>query len=735
MSRSARLFAAAGLGLLALATARAAKPEPLLIPTPEEREQFRKSHLKIGGMTEPFSAAEAAIVAVQDNFDVQHYFLSLEFVPATRRVTGSVIVTSKSLVNNLTHVVLDLASNMTVTTVRRGIGGPVLTFTRPTNLIDVTLDQPFNVDQTFDVQVVYNGVPDATGFGSISWSKTSGGTLGTAVSTLSEPDGARSWWPCKDRPDDKATVDEWWTVPDTWIATGNGVLVGTATPAAGKKQYKWQMHDPLTTYLVSVAATAYATFSQTYSTLAGGSMTIDHYVYPEHLTNAQTSFTPLPAMIAFFAQKFGEYPFVEDKYGMSEFPWSGAMEHATNTSYGTSLVNGQHNYDYIIAHELSHQWWGDTVSPQTWSDVWLNEGFATYSESLWAENLGGAGGYRSYMNSYWRASFTGSVYNPVDLFGATVYDKGGWVQHMLRHVVGDTNYFNALRDWYANHKDGNGNTAQYQATQEARYGATLDTFFQQWVYGTGQPTYQYGFTTANLGNGTYRNYIRIRQVQTPATLFTMPVDLFLVIPGGDQLRTVLNNQLDQDFVIDTTAPPTSVLFDDLDWILNASKTSITLADADGDGVPDRNDNCSSAANATQDDFDLDGAGDVCDPDDDNDGLADAGDCAPLNAASGAVGLVNAVTVGSSGGAAHLAWGTAARAETYDVQRGTLSELRLPSYGTCLATGLTATTYDDPDAAPAEDGFFYLVRGHDAGCGGGGSLGTDGSGAPRPPACP
>jgi hypothetical protein len=388
-----------------------------------------------------------------------------------------------------------------------------------------------------------------------------------------------------------------------------------------------------------------------------------------------------------------------------------------------------------MAHELSHQWWGDSVSPQTWADVWLNEGFATYAEALWAENLGGAGSYQSYMNSFWRSSFTGSVYNPSDLFGSTVYDKGGWVQHMLRHVVGDTKFFNAMRDWYANHTDGTGNTALYQATQEARYGATLDFFFQEWVYGTGQPRYEFGWTSANLGNGTYRNYVRIVQTQTIGGLFTMPVDLTLYTAGGNEVRTVMNNQLDQDFTLDTTAPLTGVTLDDQDWILKESKTVIALADADGDGVPDRDDNCVNDANSTQTDFDADGAGDLCDPDDDNDGLIDVADCAPFDAASGTPGPVSVLTVARSAGAARLTWDDAARAESYDVQRGTLTALRTGSYGVCFASQLAATTLDDLDPPASDDGFFYLVRGHDAGCGGGGSLGTDASGVPRPAACP
>jgi aminopeptidase N len=732
MSFYARLAASAFAAVLAVTSVRSGEPDPFPAPTLEEREQFRKSHLRLSGMTAPPTVQQAAIAAAQDDVDIQHYFIVLEFIPTTRGVTGSVTVTGKSLVNGFQHLVLDLMANMNVTIVRRS--GINLVYTRPGDLIDITLDQPFNAGQLFAVQIVYNGIPDAVGFGSIDWTKFGSGAPGAMVSTLSEPDGSRTWWPCKDRPDDKATVEERWTVPSTWTATGNGLLTNTIVNG-GKTQYTWVLHDPIPTYLVSIAATVYSKFSQTYTKLAGGTMPIDHYVYPEHLSNAQVSFSTLPAMITFYAQKFGEYPFAEDRYGMSEFPWGGAMEHATNTSYGWQLINGGHNYDYVMAHELSHQWWGDSVSPQTWADVWLNEGFATYSEALWAENLGGPGSYRSYMNSFWRSSFTGSVYNPTDLFGSTVYDKGGWVQHMLRHVVGDTKFFNAMRDWYANHADGTGNTALYQATQEARYGATLDFFFQEWVYGTGQPRYEYGWTTSDLGNGTYRNYVRIRQTQTSGGMFTMPVDLTLYTAGGTELRTVTNDQLDQDFVLDTTAPLTGITLDDQDWILKVSKSLIPLADADADGVPDRNDNCTNDANAGQGDFDADGAGDPCDPDDDNDGLADVADCAPLDVASGAPGLVNLLTVDPVAGAARLAWDAAARAEIYDVQRGTLTELRTGSYGTCLASQIAALTLDDFDQPVGDEGFFYLIRGHDAGCGGGGSLGANGDGVPRPPACP
>jgi hypothetical protein len=218
-------------------------------------------------------------------------------------------------------------------------------------------------------------------------------------------------------------------------------------------------------------------------------------------------------MITFFAQKFGEYPFVEDKYGMSEFSWGGAMEHATNTSYGTTLVNGNH-----ITTTSSRTSWptsgGATVSPQTWADIWLNEGIRDLLRGALVREPGGPAAYHNYMHSLWRRLFlrSGLQQRPTSsrdrlrqgsLGAAHAAARRGRHELLQRHA----RLVREQRRW-------NGNTALYQATQEMRYGATLDVFFQQWVYGTGQPDYEYGWTTADLGNGTYRNYVRVRQTQT-----------------------------------------------------------------------------------------------------------------------------------------------------------------------------------------------------------------------------
>jgi aminopeptidase N len=216
-------------------------------------------------------------------------------------------------------------------------------------------------------------------------------------------------------------------------------------------------------------------------------------------------------------------------------------------------------------------------------------------------------GYRNYMNAaLWSPGFSGPIYNPFDLFSSTCTTRGVG-QHMLRRVVGDANFFNTLRDWYIQHDNGNGDTAQYQALHEARYGGSLDWFFQEWVYEDGQPSYEYGWSTADLGNGTYRTYVRIRQTQASFGTFTMPVDLTLYPGGLPETHTVWNDQADQDFTFVTSAWPTGLNFDLDDWILKTGETAITLPDQDIDGVPDRNDNCTGTVNPTQVDSDLDGA--------------------------------------------------------------------------------------------------------------------------------
>ena len=701
------------------------------IPSLEERKSLLIGPPHQLRSQRPLTAPETAALASQEDFDVTHYFLNLTFDESQETVSGVVRVTATSLVDGLNLVSLNLLDNMNVTLVTRGL--TPLFFTHGGNIVDVTLDQPFDDGESFEISLTYNGSPLSSGFGAFGWNKYGGSGQGEAVWSLSEPEGARNWWPCKDRPDDKALVEEWWTVRSDWTATGNGASSGVDDLGA-QKRYRWAATKPLTTYLVSIAGSDYQTFSHTYTPIAGGSMPVDYFVYPEDFLDAQVSLSETVPMLEFFADTFGEYAFVADKYGMSAFPFGGAMEHSTNTSYGYFLMNGNNFYDWVNAHEIAHQWWGDSVSPETWPDIWLNEGFASHGEALWFEHLGGATVYHDYMASLAQSSFDGPLYDPNNLFGSTVYNKGAWVLHILRGVTGDTGFFQGLRDWYSQRMDSTGNTAQFQATMEAVYGDSLDWFFEEWVYNANRPDYEFGYTTADVGGGVFRTYVRINQTQTNAGIFTMPVRLTLVTGSGNDVRPVWHDSLEQDFVLETTQPPITLLFDDPEWILKVAATEVVLEDADLDGVPDRNDNCPATPNSAQDDFDGDLLGDACDPDDDNDSLLDVDDCNPLDPEQGVPGEVAQLLLGGSPESTTLDWTAAARADAYDLSRGVISGIP-GDYGSCIEPLLPGLSHVETESPASGVCYLYLVRGNDTGCGGGGPVGPDSNEDQRPSPCP
>lgn len=664
----------------------------------------------------------------QDDFDVTHYKLELTFTPATEIVSGTVTITGTSLVAGLSHLDLDFYDNMTINALTTG--STSLTYTRASNVLTVNLDRLYEASESWQIAITYAGHPTNVD-DSFNWTLRSGSKV---IASLSEPTGGRTWWPSKDRPDDKVTAEMIYTVPQAYIATSNGLLTSvTQDTGAGTKTYTWVENYPITSYLISVAAYPYSTFSHTYVPIGGGTMPVDYYVYPADLAKAQASFTPTVSMIGFFAQKFGEYPFVNEKYGMTEFEYAGAMEHQANTSYGRALINGNHSNDREIAHELAHQWWGDAVSPRTWADIWLNEGFASYCEALWTENISGAAAYRSIMQGYYHTTWGPSVYNPDNLFGQTVYHKGAWVQHMLRHVVGDAPFFQAQRDWYANHKYGVSDTAGYRAQVEASSGyGDLGWFFSEWVYGPSMPSYRWSWSVANTGGG-YKLYVRVDQVQTNAPPFRMPIDIDVTTASGTTRHVIVNSLASEDFQIALSQAPSSVSFDPENWVLKIL-SSVPATDQDGDGVPDRNDNCPSVANGSQADFDGDTIGDACDPDDDNDQIPDGMDCAPHDPSTGRPGEVSAITLTKT----QVSWPVTPIADRYDVSRGVLSQSHQGDFGPCLVHGIVATSFADSSLPAAGDGFLYLVRGIDDACGPG-TWGNTSSGIERvngnPLACP
>jgi hypothetical protein len=275
-------------------------------------------------------------------------------------------------------------------------------------------------------------------------------------------------------------------------------------------------------------------------------------------------------MLETFRPLYGEYPFINEKYGIYNFPFGGGMEHQTITGQGGFS-------EWLTAHELGHQWWGDAVTCKTWNHIWLNEGFASYTEALWEEFKAGSSGLpalKSYMAGM-KYTGGGSVYvydDEVDelweIFnGSTSYDKGAWVVHMLRHVLGDENFWDAIAAYRAAYEDSAATTEDLQAICEGFYdGGSLDWFFLEWIYGERAPSYAYGWTSSQV-NGQDYLLLYIDQTQSAAyQRFTMPIDI--VVNGVTNV--VFNDADPEHFVIPTGSTPTIVQFDPDAWVLWSS---------------------------------------------------------------------------------------------------------------------------------------------------------------------
>jgi aminopeptidase N len=307
-------------------------------------------------------------------------------------------------------------------------------------------------------------------------------------------------------------------------------------------------------------------------------MVIMNFIYPENFSYVKPFVDETDEMIEVFANRYGEYPFIQEKYGHAEFQWGGAMEHQTCTSMGF-WGSG------VISHELAHQWYGDMITCADWHNIWLNEGFATYSEAVYVEAKSGKAAYNTYiineMNSARTAQGTlwvQDITNEWNIFnGARTYSKGGCVLHMLRGVVGDSTFFDIMRTYSAHPSVSYGvaTTEDFQAIAESVYGQSLNYFFQEWIYGENEPTYTVGWNKTQLSGDLYDVTININQnVNTNPSYFTMPVQIKLNTSMGDTIVTLFNNAQTQNFQFQVVGNPTSIVFDPGNWILK-NNTVIT----------------------------------------------------------------------------------------------------------------------------------------------------------------
>ena len=511
----------------------------------------------------------------QDPTDAQHVLLNIDINPSTQVISGTVTWTMSCALSGLTNVTLQLHNSFAVSNVR--VNGAVAASTRPANAVLITLDHTYVLNEVFTVALDYTGIPSgAVGFGSFAF-ETHGSPATATIHSLSEPFYAYTWWPCKETLTDKFTAETWVSVPSTLVVASNGLLQGTDALSGGRTRYRWSSNYPTATYGVSVTATNYQMRTDTWNGAIPG-MPVKFYAYPESFVGEQAGMDRLVPMLTTFSSLVGQYPFANEKYGICQFNWGGGMEHQTMTSQ----VNFSEN---LSAHELGHSWWGNCITCATWHDISMNEGFATYMEALWDQYKAGGttATYFSRMNANKPASPTtsGSVYvadisNVNSIFNTnTVYRKGAWVLHQLRHVVGDAAFFQILADYRTAKNYQSATWDDFKTIASTSYGQDLAYLIDQCVYRTGAPTFRLAWANQTV-NGQNFLFGNIEQTQS-ALPYRFPVDLLVTTASGQTTSVVWNDQKRDDFVIPTNGAATAVTLDPSPWILRGTTATATFA--------------------------------------------------------------------------------------------------------------------------------------------------------------
>ena len=512
------------------------------------------------------------VIDYKINLDIWNCFIT----PYPRTFNANVIV--KFRVDTALSSIDLNAVNTSLQISSVGMAG--VSFTHTGNILTVTLDRTYNPNEIVNVQIFYShlSVIDQAFY------VGSGG-----VFTDFPPEGARKFFPCFDKPYDKATVDITAKVPSNVRLGSNGRL-NDSTVTGDTIYYHWISRDPVATYLIVLTAKVNYKLDIVYwhkiSNPADSVPIRLYYINSEGV--AVQSY--IGNMTTYYSQKFSEHAFEKNGFATAPAPgftWAG-MENQTLTTLGSSYWT-----PVYVSHEYSHQWFGDEVTCGTWADVWLNEGFATYCEALWSEYNGGYAAYRSTLNSRVNSYFSGNpgwpIYNPAwavntpdinTLYNYSItYCKGAGVLHMLRYVLADTNvFFNCLRSYCSDTVDfkyKNAVTDDFAAKVNSVSGQNLTWFFDQWVKQPNHPVYGNIYQFLDIGGGNWQVGFMARQTQTNTPFHRMPMDLKVTFTSGpDTMIRVDNTTNNQIWYWTFNRQPSTFVFDpNNDIVLKQGSTS------------------------------------------------------------------------------------------------------------------------------------------------------------------
>ena len=526
------------------------------------------------------TSANSIQIVHEAKYDVKFVHLNLNLERINKNVSGGV-----KTIATVTAAVLDtfqtlLHQNHTIDSIR--FNGTLLSYIRQDSMIKVKIPTPLTSGSSFTVNVFYHGIPPVGGsaIGSGFSNGTSGSWGNQATWSLSESLVAYHWWPCKQILTDKIDSSWVYVTTDSTNKVGSNGLLKNVVIVGNKKRYEWKSKTPIAYYLISVAIAKYKEYKLWAKPmyLPNDSILIQNYIYDGAINNAnwianqKPALDKMPQVLEFESKMYGMYPFYKEKYGHCMAPFGGGMEHQTMTSLGF--------FDYYVdAHELGHQWWGDNVTCKSWGDIWINEGFASYTEHLVAQYLDPVN-FASNLNSAHNAVMQqagGSVYftgsdtlNSSRIFSSRLtYDKGGAIIHSLRFLTNnDSLWFNSLRGFQNMYKNSTASAIDFKNYYQTFTGINATQFFNQWYYGEGYPTFNVKYNYTNQQCIIKNSQTTSMPSVTP--LFITPLEYKLSRANGkpDTTIRVNHNLAIETYTFNIKDSVTGIVCDPNNWLIN-----------------------------------------------------------------------------------------------------------------------------------------------------------------------
>jgi len=493
------------------------------------------------------------------NIDIQHYDFSINISDSSNTIRGSAEVTAYFKTDSK-DIILDLTNKnkegmgMTVTDIQ--VEGKTMSYKHLQDKLTITFNSGVRAGETAKIHIDYSGVPadgliigknkfgDRTFFGD-NW-----------------PDRAHNWLPTVDHPSDKATVDFIITAPEYYDVIANGAKKEESSLGGGMKLTHWTEGVPIPTKVMVFAA---ARFAIEYAQMYNG-IPVESWVYPENRKEGFYDYGMATRPLILFDQLIGPYSY-EKLANVQSTTRYGGMENASNIFYFENSVTGKGNDEPLLAHEIAHQWFGNSASEKDWHHIWLSEGFATYFAALYMGWAHGNDEFKERMVAartkvigYYRQNpapvVDKSVHDYNKLLNPNSYEKGAWVLHMLSEKIGEANFMKGIRTYYKKYQNGNALTEDLQHEMEEASGTDLSDFFKEWIYTAGQPDleikWKYNKKKKSL-------VFDIRQKQDQ--LFLFPIEIGITTSEGVVIRTFSVSAKQQEFITGISEKPDGISID------------------------------------------------------------------------------------------------------------------------------------------------------------------------------